>query len=350
VNESPWKAEKTGGGSESGTTRPTIGGSAVIAFGVQRWFVGAAVSLALAVTALVAGCSPGAQSARAGGDPARAAAVPAASPPLLVAVGDLACSPETPRTAVACHQAATSALALRLRPAAVALLGDTQYQVGALSAYRQSFAPTWGRLRPRLHPAVGNHEYLTADATDYFTYFGRSAGPRGRGYYSYNLGAWHLIVLNSNCLFVSCRAGSPQERWLRADLAAHRNRCVLAYWHHPRFTSGFHGNTLAVAPLWNALYRAGADLVLTGHDHDYERFAPQTPSGRRDPVRGIREFVVGTGGVNHYRFVRLAPNSERRSSSTFGVLALTLRPGGYSWRFVPEPGALFTDAGSDTCH
>jgi len=315
-----------------------------------RWSVVGA-TLALVATALMAACGAApAPSPRAAADSPRAAAVSAASGPLLVAVGDLACSPETPRTAIACHHAATSGLALRLRPAAVALLGDTQYQVGALSAYRQSFAPTWGRLRPRLHPAAGNHDYLTPAAADYFSYFGRSAGPRGRGYYSYNLGAWHLIVLNSNCEFVACRVGSPQERWLRADLAAHRNRCVLAYWHHPRFTSGFHGNTFAVAPLWNALHRAGADVVLTGHDHDYERFAPQTPTGRRDPARGIREFVVGTGGVNHYRFVRLAPNSERRSSATFGVLALTLKPGGYSWRFVPEPGASFTDAGSGTCH
>ena len=311
----------------------------------------ARATLALIATALVAACgeTPVA-SPPAAANSASPAAVSPANGPLLVAVGDLACAPETPRTAIACHHAATSSLALRLRPAAVALLGDTQYQVGALSAFSQSFSPTWGRLRPRLHPAVGNHEYLTPGAADYFTYFGRSAGPRGRGYYSYNLGGWHLIVLNSNCAFVSCRVGSSQERWLRADLAAHRNRCVLAYWHHPRFTSGFHGNTLAVAPLWSALHRAGADVVLSGHDHDYERFAPQNAAGRRDQTRGIREFVVGTGGVNHYRFVRVAPNTERRSSATFGVLTLTLRPGGYSWRFVPEPGASFTDAGSGACH
>lgn len=283
---------------------------------------------------------------------ARAAGVPAAS--VLVAAGDIACRPGLRRTATACHQAATAAVVSRLRPGVVALAGDIQYDRGLPSEYaRGSFAPTWGRLRPRLRPVPGVHEYGFPGAGAYFSYFGAAAGPGRRGYYSYEVGAWHVIALNSNCRFVSCAAGSAQERWLRANLAAdrraHPGRCVLAYWHDPRFSSGFHGSSTAVAPLWNALYAAGADVVVSAHDHDYERFAPQDGRGRRDPVRGIREFVVGTGGVGQRPFRLVRPNSERRSTGTFGVLALTLRPGGYTWRFVPEPGRTFTDSGSASC-
>jgi Calcineurin-like phosphoesterase len=282
-------------------------------------------------------------------------AVPASAPPsgpdpLLVAVGDIACRPGLPRVPLRCHQAGTAMVAARLRPDAIALLGDTQYDRGTLREYAGSFHRTWGRLRAPMRPAVGNHEYLTPGASGYYGYFGRRAGPRGRGYYSYDLGSWHVIVLNSNCWAVPCGSGSAQERWLRRDLAAHPNRCVLAYWHHPRFSSGFHGNYVGAAPFWRALYRAGADVVLTGHDHDYERFAPQTPTGRRDPARGLRQFVVGTGGGILRTFPAVKPNSERRNNRTFGVLAMTLSPGGYSWRFVPEPGYSFSDAGSASCH
>ena len=281
----------------------------------------------------------------------------AVAAPLMVAVGDIACRPGLrrrgafgePRLALGCHQAAIAALAGRLRPAAIAVLGDAQYDRGTGAEFAASFARTWGRLRARLRPAVGNHEYLTAGASAYFRYFGAAAASPN-GYYSYDLGAWHVVVLNSNCAFVSCTAGSAQESWLRADLAAHPARCTLAYWHHPRFNSGFHGNDLAVAPLWNALYSAGADLVLTGHDHDYERFAPQNSAGRRDPLHGMREFVVGTGGKDLGPLRAVRPTSERRDNRTFGVLALTLRPAGYSWRFVPETGGRFRDAGGGSCH
>jgi len=174
-------------------------------------------------------------------------------------------------------------------------------------------------------------------AAGYFDYFGTAAGRRSPGYYSFNLGRWHLIALNSECAQVGgCATGSPQERWLRADLAAPPARCVLAYWHKPRFSSGMHGNNATYTAFWQALHGAGADVVLVGHDHDYERFAPQTPHGRADPARGIRQFVVGTGGKTHYGFRTIRANSQVRNSRTFGVLRLALHPAGYDWRFVPN--------------
>jgi 3',5'-cyclic AMP phosphodiesterase CpdA len=201
-----------------------------------------------------------------------------------------------------------------------------------------------------MRPSPGNHEYQSRGGSGYYDYFGARAGPGRRGWYSWDLGAWHLVSLNGNCGKVGCGPGSGQERWLRADLAAHPARCTLAYWHQPRFSSGLHGSYAGVAPLWRALQVAGADVVLSGHDHDYERFAPQTDAARRDDARGIVEFVVGTGGVNHYPVFRHAPNSVTHSNFTFGVLALTLRPTSYSWRFLPERGATYTDAGSASCH
>ena len=196
----------------------------------------------------------------------------------------------------------------------------------------------------------GNHEYLTRAANGYFSYFGAAAGDPATGYYSFDVGAWHVVALNSNCSAVGgCASGSPQERWLRADLAAHPAACTLAYWHHPRFSSGEHGNEPAYDAFWRDLYAAGADVVLNGHDHDYERFAPQDPSGGSDLARGVREFVVGTGGKNHYRFLTLQPNSQVRDATTFGVLELTLHRTSYDWRFLPEPGKTFTDSGSAVC-
>ena len=308
---------------------------------------GAWLAAATALAACTA-ASPGVGASQASRPPATAAQAPGGGP-VLVAVGDLACPPAWRRTALRCHQAATAAAAARLRPAAIALPGDLQYHRGTFAEFTGSFARTWGRL-PGLRPAPGNHEYFTPGAAGYYRYFGARAGPGRRGYYSYDVGSWHVISLNSNCLVVSCARGSAQERWLRADLAAHPNRCVLAYWHHPRFSSGFNGNWPAVAPFWNALYQAGADLVINGHDHSYERFAPQTPTARRDDARGIRQFVVGTGGIDLRRFVGIKPNSQVRHNRTFGVLALALRPDGYAWRFVPEAGRSFSDAGSGSCH
>ena len=233
----------------------------------------------------------------------------------------------------------------------VMAVGDLAYPEGS----KENFTchdKTWGRARFRTRPAPGNHEFHVAGATPYFDYFGVLAGDPKIGYYSYDLGSWHIIVLNSECKDVGgCEASSPQERWLRADLASHRVACTLAYWHKPLFSSGgAHGNDLSVKPLWDALYDANADVVINGHDHDYERFAPQTPDGAPDSVRGIREFVVGTGGKSHRPFGAPKPNSEVRDATAFGVLKLTLEANSYDWQFIPEEGKNFTDSGSGVCH
>jgi calcineurin-like phosphoesterase family protein len=233
----------------------------------------------------------------------------------------------------------------------VIAVGDLAYPDGSKENFK-CYDKTWGRVKSRTRPAPGNHEFHSSGATPYFDYFGSAAGDPKTGYYSYELGAWHIIALNSECKDVGgCEAGSPQEKWLRADLAAHPVACTLAYWHKPLFSSGSaHGNDLTVKPLWQALYEANADVIIGGHDHDYERFAPQTPDGLADSARGIREFVVGTGGKNHRRFGEAKPNSEVRDATAFGVLKLTLRPKGYNWQFIPEAGKNFTDSGSGTCH
>jgi hypothetical protein len=197
----------------------------------------------------------------------------------------------------------------------------------------------------------GNHEYNTANASGYFSYFGNRTSPPG--YYSFDIGSWHLVALNSNCSAVGgCGTGSPQAQWLRADLAAHPNACTLAYWHHPLFNSGAeHGGTdTTYTAFWQALYDANADVVLVGHEHVYERFAPQTPSGALDQARGIRQFTVGTGGKSLYRFGGILANSQVRSDDTFGVLKIALNPTSYDWQFVPEAGKTFTDNGSTSCH
>jgi acid phosphatase type 7 len=272
-----------------------------------------------------------------------------AADPLIAAAGDISCrSAAKPKT---CHQQATSDLLVGGDLATVLTLGDNQYESGAVSAFQGWYDPSWGRVKPITHPSVGNHEYLTKDAAGYYAYFGAaSAAPNG--WYSFDVGAWHLIALNSNCTIVSCRAGSPQETWLRADLAAHPQSCTLAYWHHPRFSSGAHGNDAGLAPYWADLYSAGADLVLVGHDHDYERFAPQTPEGTLDLAAGIGEFVIGTGGRSHYTFPVGVPaaNSQIQNDTTFGVLRLALHPTSYDWSFLPQAGKSFTDAGSRSCH
>ncbi|MFZ0161116.1 MAG: metallophosphoesterase [Kineosporiaceae bacterium] len=268
----------------------------------------------------------------------------------MVVAADIACAPGERPEPDRCHQKATADLAVRLRPDAVLVPGDLQYEQGAAADFAGSYDPSWGRLRAITWPAPGNHEYKTGGAAGYFDYLGAVAGPRGSGWYSIDLGAWHVIALNSNCDEVGgCGAGSAQERWLRADLAAHRQACVLAFWHHPRWSHGTHGDTASVGPFMQDLYRAGADVVLTGHDHDYQRFEPRTPDGVRDEARGIRQFVVGTGGRSHYA-INGDTGLEAGNDDTFGVLSMTLRPGGYDWRFVPEPGRTFTDAGSATCH
>jgi hypothetical protein len=277
------------------------------------------------------------------------------SPPVVAAAGDIACDPSNPAfdegagRGRQCRQGATARLVGGLLPTAVLPLGDTQYESGALADYSASYARAWGRFDAMARPVPGDDEYKAPRARGYFAYFGARAGRRGRGYYSFDLGGWHLIALNSSCAHVSCAVGSAQERWLRADLAAHPRRCTLAYWHRSRFESGVPPQATDTAAFWADLYAAGADVVLGGHAHLYERFAPQTPSRAPDPARGVRQFVVGTGGRSLQPFATVRPNSEVRIAGRFGVLALTLRPDGYAWRFVGVSGRVL-DAGSAPCH
>jgi hypothetical protein len=238
--------------------------------------------------------------------------------------------------------------------ATVAALGDLAYFAGTPDEFQSCYEPSWGRHKARTRPTPGNHEYGTANAAGYFGYFGSSAGPTGKGWYSYDLGGWHVVVLNSNCTVVDCSVSSEQLQWLRDDLAAHPVDCTLAYWHHPLFTSGTHAGDSdlpLVRTFWDELYARGVDLILNGHDHDYERFAPQTPAGVPDAAYGIREFVVGTGGaILRGQAVPRPATSEAFYSATYGVLKLVLQPGGYAWEFLGEPGTTFTDSGTGNCH
>jgi calcineurin-like phosphoesterase family protein len=264
-------------------------------------------------------------------------------PSVLVGAGDIA-------TCQASGDETTSAL-LDTIPGTVVTLGDNVYERGTPQEFTSCYDPSWGRHRVRTRPAIGNHEYGTPSGSGHFAYFGSAGGEIGKGYYSYDLGAWHVIALNSNCAAIGgCGPGSPQEQWLRADLAASSARCTLAYWHHPRFSSGIHGSIPATDAFWRDLYAAGADVVLVGHDHHYERFAPQDPNGVADPARGIREFVVGTGGAPLRPVLRRAANSEVFRDDTQGVLKLSLSRDRFEWEFVPVAGKTFSDRGSSLCH
>jgi hypothetical protein len=273
----------------------------------------------------------------------------------VVAAGDIACSPKEPPDAEdgpdACKQKRTAALVARQMPLdAVLPLGDEHYPAGALSDFRIGYDPTWGKFKAISRPVPGNHEYKTPHAAGYYAYFGAAAGDPKKGYYSYNLGTWHFVALNSNCAALpgGCAANSAQVRWLRADLAQHPHTCILAYWHHPRFSSAKHHSDASYTPFWKALYDAGAAIVLNGHDHDYERFAPQTPAGSADPVHGAREFVVGSGGRSHYPYTSIEPNSQVRNNTAYGILDLTLRPDGYAWKYLTAGGTV-SDSGEGAC-
>jgi len=232
-------------------------------------------------------------------------------------------------------------------PGSVFTSGDNAYPDGTTANFNNYYTPTWGRHKARTYPVPGNHDYHVANAANYFTYFGAAAGTPGSGYYSYNLGDWHVVALNSE---INTAAGSPQEQWLRADLAANTKQCTIAYWHQPVFNSGDqHGSSTKCKPLWQALQDFGAEIVICGHEHIYERFAPQTANGVASAT-GIREFVVGTGGANLYTITTPIANSEARNTNTWGVLKLTLGPGTYSWQFIPIAGRTYTDSGSGTCH
>jgi hypothetical protein len=231
---------------------------------------------------------------------------------------------------------ATAALLARER-GTIAVLADAVYERGTAEEFRRCYTPSWGRFRARTRAALGNHEYGTGTAAAAIAYLGLPP----TGWYAYRLGSWRLIALNSNCAAAGgCGQGSPQWRWLRRELAAHPARCVLAYWHHPRWSSGLHGSDPTMAELWRLLAEAHADVVLAGHDHHYERFAP---------IDGIRSFVVGTGGRSHYPVVARLPASRAVNWTTFGVLRLRLREGSYGWRFLPVAGRHYVDAGSASC-
>jgi acid phosphatase type 7 len=264
-------------------------------------------------------------------------------PEILVGAGDIAgCSSE--------GDEATAAL-LDGIDGTVFTVGDNVYESGTDAEFEECYQPSWGRHKARTYPSPGNHEYYTANASGYFHYFGAAAGEPGEGYYSYDLGEWHVVALNGMCENVGgCEADSPMVRWLEEDLSANPKTCTLAYWHHPLFSSGYNGNQPKMKPTWDTLYAANVDVVVNGHEHSYERFAPQDPNGVADSERGIREFVVGTGGINLRPFETIEPNSEVRNADAYGVLKLTLRSTSYDWEFVPVAGETFTDSDSGECH
>ena len=353
VSVSPASATAEVGGTVQLTATVTpASATATVAWSSSNTAV-AAVSSSGLVTAVSAGVATITASAgtRSGSSTISVALPPPqpSQPQTLVGAGDIA-------SCFSSGDALTADL-LETIPGTIFTTGDNAYPNGSTTDYTNCYGPSWGRssLKARTKPSPGNHEYQTAGGAGYFQYFGSAAGTQGQGYYSYNLGEWHIIVLNSNsnCSTISCAAGSAQEQWLRADLAAHRNyACTLAYWHHPRFNSGAqHGNNTNVTALWNALYEHNADVILNGHEHVYERFAPQTPNGLLDNARGIRQFTIGSGGNGHYAFEATPePNSEARDNTAYGVLKLTLRTGGYDWQFVSAAGSSYADSGSGTCH
>lgn len=272
-------------------------------------------------------------------------AASAAGAVTITALGDIA----------SCSQTAddVTAAAVRKLSGDVLLLGDIVYEDGTASEFKNCFAPLYGSIKSRLRPTPGNHEYHDGKGSGYFGYFGSAAGSSGKGYYSFDVGAWHVVALNGNCEYAGgCSSSSPQVKWLKADLAARPAKCTLAFWHFPVFSSGEHGGSTRALPLYQVLYDAGADVVLAGHDHDYERFAPQTPAGVLDVKRGIRSFVVGTGGASLVGLSsKRAKNSEFADAATFGFLRLTLGSGTYSWEFVKTGGSGKNhDTGSGSCH
>ncbi len=276
---------------------------------------------------------------------------------VVAAAGDIACDPSDPNyhggsgTSTACRQKYTSDIIVNGDYDAVLALGDLQYDSGSLSDFNSVYDPTWGRFKSITYPVVGNHEYGQSGASGYFDYFGSRAGERGKGYYSFDLASWHIIAINSNCGQVSCSANSTQEQWLRADLAAHSNDCTLAMWHHARFSSGHDGDNTFMQTMWKDLVDGNAEILLSGHSHDYERFAPQDANGNLDTSNGVRQFVVGTGGAFFTGLgTSFDDNSQAHQNNTYGILQLTLRADAYDWRFVPEAGKTYSDSGTTSCH
>jgi hypothetical protein len=273
----------------------------------------------------------------------RAALLSAAHPasdPTLTGAGDIA----------SCESSGDERTARLLDdiPGPIFTAGDNAYRSHDVEKpFAECYEPSWGRHRGRTHPVPGNHEYEDNNIDAYFDYFGKAAGERGKGYYSYELGQWHIIALNS---MLDASPGSAQGKWLANDLAKHQTRCTLAYFHHPRFSSGPHGRRLSAVRFWVALSRAGVDVVVNGHDHIYERFGPMTEDGKRDNEKGMREFIVGTGGDSHYDIEDVAAHSEVHDDDTYGVLILTLHANSYNWRFIPVEDRTFSDSGTGSCH
>jgi hypothetical protein len=292
----------------------------------------------------------------AGATPQYIGAQPARNPGSVVisAAGDIVCpagrkrDPEFKKPN-SCAMDDTAKLVGAIQPDAVLALGDNQYPSGALADFQTMYAESWGAYRDITFPVPGNHEYGTPGARGYYSYFGERAGEPDKGYYSYDLGSWHLIALNSECDHIGgCGDSDPQATWLRQDLSSHPRKCVLAYWHRPRFSSGNHGNDLDLNPLWRILANADADLVLSGHDHDYERFTPMNAQGEADP-EGLTEFVVGTGGASHYRFHNPEAASAIRVTGRNGVLRLQLTEQAYGWQFMAAPDGEVLDSGNTPC-
>lgn len=313
------------------------------------------LALSLALGAVILGASAGWAAPGSGRTPERnrRSTPSSVGSPTIAAAGDIACDRSyadygTPHS---CLQEVTADLMTNMGPDAVLPLGDNEQTDGSLERFQQTYDPSWGRFNSIARPVPGNHEYGTPGAAGYFQYFGQQAGDPSKGYYSYDIGGWHLIALNSNCLRIGgCGLGSPQWEWLQNDLAASNAACTIAYWHHPAILQNRDPSPeFDYSDFWKPLYDEGVEIVLNGHYHNYHRFVPQNPYGERDRRRGIRQFIAGTGGASTEQYWDTATTAVR-DGNTFGVLELTLNQESYDWRFVPEPGARFSDSGSNTCH
>jgi hypothetical protein len=263
----------------------------------------------------------------------------------VIAAGDIAQCGNLPAASSA---AAQTAKLVNAQDVLVLTLGDNAYESGSAVEFADCFHPTWGTFKDRIRPAIGNHEYGTPDAAGYYGYFGTQAGPDTRGYYSFDFNGWHFVSLNS---MVDTSTSSAQYQWLISDLSNSSALCTIAYWHFPAFSSGeTHGSYAKMQPMFAALQSAGVEILLSGDDHLYERFAPQNAQAAADPARGVRQFVVGTGGALLYAFGTAQPNSEYRNNSSHGVLRLTLGAGNYGWQFIPVGGGAALDSGTGSCH
>ena len=288
----------------------------------------------------------------------RKLAATASSTVVVAAAGDVACDPDDANyrsgtgTSTACRQLYTSNLLVNGDFDAVLALGDLQYNSGSITDFDEVYDPTWGRVKSIKYPVVGNHEYGQSNASGYFQYFGSRAGTAGQGWYSFDVGSWHIVAINSECDRIGgCGTGSPEETWLRNDLAAHPAQCTIAMWHKGRYSSGHDGDNTFMQAMWADLYNAGVEMLLSGHSHDYERFAPQDVSGHLDQSHGVRQFIVGTGGAFFTGLgSSIDANSQAHHNDTHGVLQLTLRSGAYDWKFLPEAGKTYSDSGTTSCH